>query len=198
VTWVLVLLQVKRERARVKKLEKQVRLLSLCVCVASPMTQMCARACMHGYVLVRLHVYEHMCMQVYVYVRMVASADQPLQPQRGWAFLLGNPCCQSDARVRPVCTSSFLYERMRRPRRNKEPGQKGTCIWQDLKAGAQIESMTAEMEQLRNQLIHKGQLAYHGPIQQLSAESPEVTKLHKQVRGLARPPRVECRTNVCC
>jgi hypothetical protein len=47
-----------------------------------------------------------------------------------------------------------------------------------------VEAMNSEMEQLRNQLIQKGQQAYHGPLQQLSAESPEVTKLHKQV-----PPR---------
>jgi hypothetical protein len=51
----------------------------------------------------------------------------------------------------------------------------------------QVEAINSEMEQLRNQLIQKGQQAYHGPLQQLSAESPEVTKLHKQVRPLPTP-----------
>lgn len=41
--------------------------------------------------------------------------------------------------------------------------------------------MNVEMEQLRAQLVQKGQQVYHGSIHNLAAESPEVSKLHKQV-----------------
>ena len=45
----------------------------------------------------------------------------------------------------------------------------------------QVEQLNLEIEKLKGQLLEKGQQQFHGSIQNLAAEPPEVSKLHKQV-----------------
>ena len=97
-----------------------------------------------------------------------AECSEGVLPSESSLGVLNVDSCQA-AEVPPIEDKTALVKRERARAKKLEK---------------QAEALTAEIENLKSQLIQKGQQQFHGSIQHLSAETPEVSKLHKQVMSL--------------